>query len=162
LFDPNLKNIKSKTVRLIDSDGKNLGIVDIDEAYKIAQSKNTGLIVVSLKSDPVVVKIGDYNKYIYSIKKKIKEKKVSEIKEIRISFQEAEGDLKRKAKQIEEFLQEGHQVRIRMILKGRQLLHVDLAEEKIKKFLEMIEIPIKLTSEIKKQGNNLIVNISKK
>jgi len=99
---------------------------------------------------------------LYQLKRKRKKEKGVELKEIRISFQEAEGDMKRKAKQIEEFLKEGHQVRIRMILKGRQLLHIDLAEEKIKKFLEMIEMPIKLTSEIKKQGNNLLVNISKK
>jgi translation initiation factor IF-3 len=129
---------------------------------EIAEKNNTGLILISDKVDPPVVKLGDYQKYLYQLKRKQKKEGGAELKEIRISFQEAEGDLKRKAKQIEEFLQEGHQVRIRMILKGRQLLHVDLAEEKIKKFLEMIEIPIKLTSEIKKQGNNLIVNISKK
>jgi translation initiation factor IF-3 len=129
---------------------------------EIAEKNNTGLILISDKVDPPVVKLGDYQKYLYQLKRKQKKEGGAELKEIRISFQEAEGDLKRKAKQIEEFLQEGHQVRIRMILKGRQLLHVDLAEEKVKKFLEMIEIPIKLTSEIKKQGNNLLVNISKK
>jgi len=109
-----------------------------------------------------VVKIGNYQKYLYQLKRKQKKEGGAALKEIRISFQEAEGDLKRKAKQIDEFLKEGHQVRIRMILKGRQLLHIDLAEEKIKRFLEMIESPIKLTSEIKKQGHNLLVNISKK
>jgi translation initiation factor IF-3 len=147
---------------LISIEGKQIGILTLKEAMEIAEKNNTGLILISDKVDPPVVKLGDYQKYLYQLKRKQKKEGGAELKEIRISFQEAEGDLKRKAKQIEEFLQEGHQVRIRMILKGRQLLHVDLAEEKIKKFLEMIEIPIKLTSEIKKQGNNLIVNISKK
>jgi translation initiation factor IF-3 len=147
---------------LISTEGKQIGILTLKEAIEIAEKNNTGLILISDKIDPPVVKLGDYQKYLYQLKRKQKKEGGAELKEIRISFQEAEGDLKRKAKQIEEFLQEGHQVRIRMILKGRQLLHVDLAEEKIKKFLEMIEIPIKLTSEIKKQGNNLIVNISKK
>jgi translation initiation factor IF-3 len=147
---------------LISTEGKQIGILTLKEAMEIAEKNNTGLILISAKVDPPVVKLGDYQKYLYQLKRKQKKEGGAELKEIRISFQEAEGDLKRKAKQIEEFLQEGHQVRIRMILKGRQLLHVDLAEEKIKKFLEMIEIPIKLTSEIKKQGNNLIVNISKK
>jgi translation initiation factor IF-3 len=147
---------------LISTEGKQIGILTLKEAIEIAEKNNTGLILISDKVDPPVVKLGDYQKYLYQLKRKQKKEGGAELKEIRISFQEAEGDLKRKAKQIEEFLQEGHQVRIRMILKGRQLLHVDLAEEKIKKFLEMIEIPIKLTSEIKKQGNNLIVNISKK
>ncbi len=147
---------------MISTEGKQIGILTLKEAIEIAEKNNTGLILISDKVDPPVVKLGDYQKYLYQLKRKQKKEGGAELKEIRISFQEAEGDLKRKAKQIEEFLQEGHQVRIRMILKGRQLLHVDLAEEKIKKFLEMIEIPIKLTSEIKKQGNNLIVNISKK
>jgi translation initiation factor IF-3 len=147
---------------LISTEGKQIGILTLKEAIEIAEKNNTGLILISDKVDPPVVKLGDYQKYLYQLKRKQKKEGGAELKEIRISFQEAEGDLKRKAKQIEEFLQEGHQVRIRMILKGRQLLHVDLAEEKIKKFLEMIEIPIKLTSEIKKQENNLIVNISKK
>lgn len=147
---------------MISTEGKQIGILTLKEAMEIAEKNNTGLILISEKVDPPVVKLGDYQKYLYQLKRKQKKEGGAELKEIRISFQEAEGDLKRKAKQIEEFLQEGHQVRIRMILKGRQLLHVDLAEEKIKKFLEMIEIPIKLTSEIKKQGNNLIVNISKK
>jgi translation initiation factor IF-3 len=147
---------------LISTEGKQIGILTLKEAIEIAEKNNTGLILISDKVDPPVVKLGDYQKYLYQLKRKQKKEGGAELKEIRISFQEAEGDLKRKAKQIEEFLQEGHQVRIRMILKGRQLLHVDLAEEKIKKFLEMIEIPIKLTNEIKKQGNNLIVNISKK
>jgi translation initiation factor IF-3 len=147
---------------LISIEGKQIGILTLKEAMEIAEKNNTGLILISDKVDPPVVKLGDYQKYLYQLKRKQKKEGGAELKEIRISFQEAEGDLKRKAKQIEEFLQEGHQVRIRMILKGRQLLHIDLAEEKIKKFLEMIEIPIKLTSEIKKQGNNLIVNISKK
>jgi len=147
---------------LISTEGKQIGILTLKEAIEIAEKNNTGLILISDKVDPPVVKLGDYQKYLYQLKRKQKKEGGAELKEIRISFQEAEGDLKRKARQIEEFLQEGHQVRIRMILKGRQLLHVDLAEEKIKKFLEMIEIPIKLTSEIKKQGNNLIVNISKK
>lgn len=147
---------------MISTEGKQIGILTLKEAMEIAEKNNTGLILISDKVDPPIVKLGDYQKYLYQLKRRQKKEGGAELKEIRISFQEAEGDLKRKAKQIEEFLQEGHQVRIRMILKGRQLLHVDLAEEKIKKFLEMIEIPIKLTSEIKKQGNNLIVNISKK
>jgi len=162
LFDPNLKNIKTKKVILIDLNGKSLGIFDVDEAYKFAQSKNLGLIVVSLKSDPPVVKIGDYNKYLYSLKKKSKETKISEIKEIRISFQEAEGDLKRKANQAKKFLEEGNQVRIKMILRGRQMLYSELAESKIKQFIEFIEIPIKIINDIKKAGNNLVIIISKK
>lgn len=108
------------------------------------------------------MKLGDYFKYLYQLKKQAKKEKKSEVKEIRIGFQEGEMDLLRKTKQIEEFLKEGHQVRLRMNLKGRQLMHLDLAKEKINKVLENLEMPFKLIHEIKQQGNNLIVLISKK
>jgi len=147
---------------LIDEDGKNLGIFKFDEIFKIAEERNTGLILISEKADPPVVRLGDYYKYLYKLKKQSKKEKKSELKEIRVSFQEAEGDLIRKAKQIEEFLKEGDQVRLRMILKGRQMLHVDLAKEKFKKILDNIEIPFKIINDIKQQGNNLILIIARK
>lgn len=162
MFDPRLSKLKLNKVRLIDENGKQIGILDFQKAQKIAQDKNLGLILVSEKADPPVIKLGDYNKYLYSLKKKQKEKNISEIKEVRISFQEAEGDLKRKAKQVEEFLQEGDQARIRMILKGRQILHLDLAKEKMNQFLQYLDLPVKIINPIKQAGNNLIMIISKK
>lgn len=162
MFDPRLSKLKLNKVRLIDENGKQIGILDFEKAQKIAEDKNLGLILVSEKADPPVIKLGDYHKYLYSLKKKQKEKNISEIKEVRISFQEAEGDLKRKAKQVEEFLQEGDQARIRMILKGRQILHLDLAKEKMNQFLQYLDLPVKIINPIKQAGNNLIMIISKK
>ncbi|GIW66214.1 MAG: translation initiation factor IF-3 [Candidatus Parcubacteria bacterium] len=162
MIDPRLSKIKLNKVRLIDENGKQIGILEFEEVKKIAEEKNTGLILISEKANPPVLKLGDYNKYLYNLKKKQKEKNVSEIKEIRISFQEAEGDLKRKAKQIEEFLNEGHQIRIRMLLKGRQMLHLELAKERLNKFINFIEIPVKIINEVKQSGNNLIILISKR
>ena len=146
---------------MIDENGKQVGIVDIESAEKIAEEKNLDLILVSEKADPPVVKLGDYKKYIYQKEKKEKKKKVSEIKEIRISFQEALNDLERKAKQASEFLGEGNQVRIRMILKGRQNLHIDLAKEKIENFLSLISTQFQKVGDIKKTGNNLILIIKR-
>lgn len=147
---------------MIGENGKQIGIIDFDEAKKIAEDKNLDLILVSEKADPPVLKLGDYKKFLYEKEKKEKKKKISEIKEIRISFQEAINDLKRKAKQIEEFLEEGDQVRIRMILKGRQNLHVDLAKEKFENFLSLIENKFEKVDEIKKVGNNLVLIIKRK
>lgn len=162
MIDPRLKKGKFGKIRLINEDGKNLGIFDYEDIFKIAEERKTGLILISEKTDPPVVKLGDYFKYIYQLKKRSKKEKKSEVKEIRISFQEGEKDLLRKTKQIEEFLKEGCQVRLRMQLKGRQLMHIDLAKAKINKVLENIEIPFKLVNDIEQQGNNLIVLISKK
>ena len=162
MFDPRLKEAKFKKVRLIDENGKNLGIFNLNEAFKIAEERKSGLILISEKTDPPIVKLGDYYKYIYRLKKQSKKEKKAELKEIRISFQEADSDLTRKAKNAEEFLKEGHQVKIKMVLRGRQLIHVDLAKEKINKVLEKIEIPYKIVNNITQQGNVLFVILSRK
>lgn len=162
MIDPRLQKRKFDKVRLLDEDGRNLGIFSFEDILKVAEERKSGLILISEKANPPVVKLGDYFKYIYQLKKQTKKEKKSEVKEIRISFQEGDTDLQRKARQIENFLKKGHQVRVRMILRGRQIIHLDLAKEKINKILESIEFPFKLINEIKQQGNNLFVLISKK
>lgn len=123
------------------------------------------LILINEKQKPVIVRLGDYGAFIYQKEKKqrILQKKQKETKEIRLGFREAEYDLKRKAEMIKEFLEKGHQVQIRLILKGRENLFPDLAEEKLKNFLHSLGelIKFKITQPIKKVSNFYFVVISK-
>ena len=150
---------------MIDTDGKQMGIFNLAEAQKIAEEKNLDLILVNEKAKPIVVRLGNYHAFVYQKEKKERQiqKKQKETKEIRIGFREAEYDLKRKAEMIKEFLEEGHQVQIRLILKGRENLFLDLAEEKLKNFLSVVNelIKFKISQPIKKVGNYYMVIISK-
>lgn len=152
-------------MRLIGTDGKQIGIFSFAEAQKIAEEKNLDLILVNEKAKPVVVRLGDYGTFIYQQEKKLRQiqKKQKETKEIRIGFREAEYDLKRKAEIVKEFLEEGHQVQIRLILKGRENLFPDLAEEKLKNFLNILKeiVNFKISQPIKKVSNYFFVIISK-
>ena len=134
------------------------------EAEKLASEKNSDLILITEKANPPVAKLGNYKKFLYQQEKSKKQQKKikSELKEIRISFVEAEGDIKRKAKQAKEFLDEGNPVKIKLILRGRQKLHPDFAHQKLEKFMSMIDASYKFIQEIKREPNFLSAVIAKK
>lgn len=161
MIDKNLVKIKPKEVRLIGDDGKMIGIFSFQEAQQIAEEKNLDLILVNARQNPVIVKLGDYGAYVYQQEKKERKakKEQKETKEIRISFREAEYDLKRKANIAKDFLSKGHQVQIKLMLKGRERSFQDLAEEKLNNFLKIISeiVDYKITQQLKKTGNFLMI-----
>jgi len=149
---------------LIDKDNKQIGIFSLKEAEKLAQEKELDLILVNEKQVPIVVKLGNYGFFIYQKQKKERKlhKSKKENKEVRISFREAVYDLKRKAEMVKNFLSEGHQVQIRLILKGRERNFDDLAEEKMKNFLSMVEelTSFRIVQDLKKVSNFILVILS--
>jgi translation initiation factor IF-3 len=161
LIDPKILKIRPEKVRLIGADNKQIGIFLLDEAEKIANEKGLDLILVNPQQDPVVVKLGNYGAYIYQKEKKERKakKEQKETKEIRISFREALYDIKRKAEMAKEFLKKGHQVQIKLILKGRERNFPELAEEKLNNFLNLLGeiISYKITQPIKKTPNFLLI-----
>lgn len=165
MIDPKLLKLNPKEVRLIGTDGRQIGIFSLNEAQRIAEEKKLDLILINEKAKPVVVRLGNYSVFIYQKEKKERQiqKKQKETKEIRISFREAEYDLRRKAEAIKEFLEEGHQVQIRLTLRGRENLFPDLAEKKINIFLGMIGelIQFKVSQPLKKVANHYFIVISK-
>jgi translation initiation factor IF-3 len=107
----------------------------------------------------------DYGKYQYQKSReerqqKTKQKKI-EIKGIRISFRTSQHDLETKAKQANKFLDQGHKVRIEMILRGREKALWGMAREKLQGFIELISPEIKIEQEIKRQPRGLTVAITK-
>ncbi|GIW67333.1 MAG: translation initiation factor IF-3 [Candidatus Parcubacteria bacterium] len=165
MIDPKILKIKPDKLRLINVDNRQLGIFSLAEAEKIAEEKGLDLILVNAQQKPIVVKLGNYGAYVYEKEKKErKSRKEKETKEIRISFREAIYDLKRKAEIVKEFLTEGHQVQIKLILKGRERNFQDLAEEKLNNFLNLITdlTNYKITQPLKKTSNFLLVILGPK
>ena len=157
------EQIKIPKVRVIDENGKNLGILDTLKALELAKERGLDLVEVSANVEPSICKITDYGKYQYlqekkERKQKAKQKKM-ELKEIRIGFSTSNHDLETKIKQVEKFLKEGHKVRIEMRLRGRERAHKDLAQEKIKSFLEMISLEFKLEEEIKRSPRGMTITV---
>jgi len=161
LIDPKILKLNPIELRLIDIDGKQLGIFSLEKAKKIAEEKEADLILINPNQQPIVVKLGNYGAYLYQKEKKERKtrKEQKETKEIRISFREAEYDLKRKASLIKEFLGQGRQVQIKLILKGRERNFQDLAEEKMNNFLKIISelTNYKISQQLKKTPNFLMI-----
>ncbi len=157
--------IRVPQVRLIDENGKQLGIVSLEEALRLARERNLDLIQVTEKVDPPVCKIMEYGKYLYWLQKKEKGvKRGVEIKGIRLGFNISLHDLETRANQAEGFLKKGDRVKVEMILKGREKALSDFAKGKIHQFIEILEkkIPIKIDRELKKEFKGFTLLISKK
>ncbi len=131
----------------------------------MAKEKGLDLIEIAPNAKPPVCRIMDYGKFQYQKsrkerKQKIKQKK-TEIKGVRISPRIGQHDLEFKAKQAEKFLNQGHKVKIEMILKGREKGLINIAKEKLNQFIEIIDLETVFEQEIKRQPRGLFVIITK-
>ncbi len=152
---PHLINeeIKVKEVRLIDENKKQVGIVPINGALRLADEAGLDLVLISPDSKPPVCKILDYGKYLYSLQKREHEAKKHQkkihLKEIKFTPGIGDHDIEVKLKKIRKFLEDGNKVKITVWLKGRQkrkpeMLEImtDRIENILKEFAE-IESPPK-------------------
>lgn len=160
--------IRAKQVRVINESGQNLGVLNLEEALRIARERNLDLIQVTEKLDVPVCKIMDYGKYQYLEKKQerksAQKQKGGEMKGIKLSFNISIHDMEIRVKQAEKFLKEGNKVRVEMRLRGREKALQDFAREKINKFKEMLGalIEFKVERDLKKEARGLTMIISKK
>ena len=160
--------IRSEKVRVIDEEGRNLGIMETKEALKLAESKEKDLILITEKGDVPVCKIEDFGKFLYQIKKKEREArkktKKGELKILRLSLNISDHDLETKVNQGEKFLKKEFALRIEMHLKGRGKIFKNIAREKIDKFLKMISerLEIKIDQDIKEEPFGFSLLIRKK
>ncbi|OGM98277.1 MAG: translation initiation factor IF-3 [Candidatus Yanofskybacteria bacterium RIFCSPLOWO2_01_FULL_41_34] len=134
--------IKAIEVQVIDENGKQLGTMKTFDALKLAREKDLDLAEVGPNVQPPIAKIMDYGKYIYRKKRQEKKsgpkQKEQERKTVRVGFKTGTHDLEFKAKQIKEFLNEGHIVKIELTLRGREKALAHLGKEKLNNFIKLI------------------------
>ena len=134
------EEIRDKEIRVIGSDGAQLGIMSAEEANNLADEQGLDLVKISPNAVPPVCKIMDYSKFCFDQKKREKEakknQKVVEIKEIRMSPSIDTNDFNTKAKNAQKFLQEGNRVKVSVRFRGREMAHTDLGEKLLMEFAE--------------------------
>lgn len=158
----NMQEISAKEVRLVTEEGNQ--IIETSKAIEIAEEEGLDLIVVS-NGDIPVCKLGDYNKYLYELKKKEKEAKKKnkvETKEIYISDSIEVHDLKTKAKMIDKFLTNKDKVRLAIRYKGRAIVHINEGGKKLETLTTYISVPFKIDSPSKIMGNQVAMVIAPK
>ncbi len=159
-------DIRSPKVRLIDDDGKQLGIKTLEEAKDIAYKKNLDLVEVAPQANPPVCRIMDYGKYRYeqSKKEKLAKKKqhTIKVKEIKMTPNIYKHDYEIKVKKAKEFLAKGNKVKITIKFRGREILHKEFGVNLINNIIKDIEEYGAMEGSMKMLGRNLTVVISPK
>lgn len=137
------EEIRDREVRLIGVDGQQIGIVSIHEAQRQADDAKLDLVKIAPQARPPVCKIMDYGKFRYEqakIEKEARKKqKVIQVKEIRLSVNIDENDIKTKAKHAIKFLEAGDRLKVSLRFKGRQLSRKELGVEVVERFGELIK-----------------------
>ncbi len=141
-----------------------IGIMAIEKALELARSQELDLVEVAPNARPPVCKVLDFGKFLYRQKKQEQKQKKgtkqTEVKSIRISVRTDTHDLEVKANKIKDFVEKRNMVKISLVMRGRELSHLDLGFEKIKKFAEMLKPFANLQEGPKKQGNTIFLLVA--
>ena len=135
--------IRFPEVLVIGPNGESFGVMSRYDAIRKAESFNLDLLCVHPTGKPPVCKILNYGKYRFEAQKKAKEakknQKIIEVKEIQLTPQIGEHDLLTKAKAANKFLEDGNKIKVGVRFKGRQLSHVEVGENVLNKFIELVK-----------------------
>jgi len=154
-------------VRFIDTEGEPK-IVSSEKALEIAYNKGLDLVCVAPNANPPVAKAMDYGKYKYEQERKKKEAKKKqvkiEVKEVKFTSKIQDNDINYKIKHIQNFLEKGKHVKLRVFLRGRELATPEKGFEVINRVWDMIKDIAEKQNEPKLEGNyiNLLVTPIKK
>ena len=130
-------------VRLIGSQGEQLGIVSSEVANEMANEQNLDLVLIAPDAKPPVCKIMDYGKYRFDELKRLKDQrknqKVAKLKEMSLSMVIDDHDLEIKAKQVCKFLSEGSKVKVNIRMSGRLQARPQVGIDIMNKFATLVE-----------------------
>lgn len=158
--------IREKEVRLIDSDGAQLGIVSLSDAKSRAENKGLDLVLIAPQAKPPACKLMDYGKYKFEQGKRNKEarknQKIVNIKEIRITPSIDVHDFNTKVNQTIKFLKSGDKVKVTVRFRGRELHHTELGMDLLKKFAETVAESGNIEKAAKLEGRNMTMVIAPK
>jgi translation initiation factor IF-3 len=148
-------------VRIIGDDVES-EIVSLKEAKDIAESMEMDLVEVNSKVNPPILRICDYSKFLYELKKNAKKNKQSQtqVKEIQLSVNIAQHDLETKSKQAIAFLNKGDKVKVVLVMRGRELTRREESKRSILNFIEFIGNEGVVES-MKDEGNKTIAILKK-
>lgn len=162
--------IRYPSVRVIGTNGEQLGIMSSRKAQALAQEQGVDLVEIAANADPPVVKIIDWGKYQYQKmkeeaknRKKAREKQ-SELKTMKVGLKISDNDLNIKVRKMKSFLADGDRVKIMIIFRGRELAHKNLGQVMLDKVLALIGEDFEVIVEGKPQfaGRNFSVSVRKK
>jgi translation initiation factor IF-3 len=163
---PMNEEIREKELRVIGSDGEQLGVISSSEARRLAEEKELDLVMISPNAKPPVCKIMDFGKYIYEQSKKEKEakkkQKIVSIKEVRCSLTIEEHDIDIKAKNARKFLLDGDKVKITVRFRGREMELGHIGQKILDNFASKLEDVCLIEKRPKREGRSMTMVLGPK
>jgi len=134
--------IRAREVRVIGVDGKQLGVITLNEALAQARANGVDLVEIAATATPPVCRLVDFGKFRYEQAKKDKESKkhqhASQVKEVQLSPRIDPHDLGVKVGHAIDFLCEDMKVKVVLKFRGREMAHTEFGFQVVKKFLEAV------------------------
>lgn len=135
--------IRASELRVIGSDGNQIGILSKTQALLEAERAGLDLVEISPQANPPVARIVDWGKFIYQKTKEQqrsrKKSKTVELKQMRLGLKIGAHDLDIKLRKIREFLEVGHKVKIMVFFRGREMAHQELGYQLLNKIIEKLQ-----------------------
>lgn len=158
------RRIRVPSVRLIDKDGGQVGVVTIQEALSMAEAAGLDLVEVVPTGNPPVCKIIDYGKFRYEQAKKEKESRRShhqmKVKEVKVKPTTDDHDLEVKIKHAREFIQKGDKVRVTCMFRGRQMQHPEFGRKIVERVCDALADIATPEAFPKQMGRSLSVTVA--
>ncbi len=155
--------IRALDVQVIGSDGDNLGVLPLKKAIELARQEDLDLIEISPNTKPPVCKIMDMGKYKYDLQKKAnqakKKQKIVSLKEIKLRPGTEIHDYNFKIKNAKKFITKGDKVKFTVKFKGREMQHVELGKDLMKRIIEDTKDIGKVETHPKFEGRQMIMII---
>jgi len=160
------RDIRAASVRVINVDGEQLGVIPLTEALAEAAKAGLDLVEVSPTATPPVCRIMDYGKFRYQQSKKVqvsrKSQTVIQVKEIRLRPKTEEHDLEVKIKHIRKFLDQHNKVKISMMFRGREIAYTDIGRKIMEDLKNTLADGCVIDQQPKLEGRNMIMILSPK
>ena len=160
------EQIRDKEIRLIGTNGEQLGIMSSRDAMKLAEEAGLDLVKIAPTANPPVCKIVDYGKFRYEQIRKEKEAKkkqrIIEIKEIRLSPNIDTNDLNTKVNAARKFLSKGDKVKVTLRFRGREMAHMNNSKHILDDFAESLSDIAVIEKAPKVEGRSMTMFLTEK
>ena len=157
------ERIKALDVQVIGSGGNNLGVMQLKQAIQMAKDEGLDLIEISPNANPPVCKIMDMGKYKYDLQKKAnqakKKQKIVSLKEIKLRPGTEIHDYNFKIKNAKKFISKGDKVKFTVKFKGREMQHIELGKDLMKRIIDDTKDIGKVETHPKFEGRQMIMII---
>jgi len=158
------EKIRAREVRLIDSNGDQLGVKSRPEALEIAAKRDLDLVLVAPNAKPPVCRIMDYGKFRFEQQKKDKEarknQKIINVKEVRFTPGIGDHDFNTKLRNARKFLEAGDKVKAAVRFRGRAITHKELGQEVLDRLAEEVKDVATVESKAKMEGRNMFIMLA--